>query len=326
MIFQTKTLNLYGIDDMWILGYNKIRNQQIYPRRDKEIPMRRKIILIIASMVLIFSLYQIITKQLEYRRNAEDYRQVRELFYDDFSEELFPDLFTGTGDDGGSNGSSFNRESLDRMTFEERENFMEKIHRQLRDLQEVNPHVVGWIRVSGTEVDYPVVQGRDNEFYLHHNVQGNYNAGGAIYMDFRNDPRNFDLNTVIYGHQMRDGSMFTSINQFQNESFFHDNGSILYFSEKGITVWEVYSVYITDANSYYIMPDFSTEEEQTAFIQHTLESSKFTTEAEIAPEDRIITLSTCNYTFDDARLAVHGKLTGSFQFEDLQPENPREGF
>ncbi len=271
--------------------------------------MKRKIILVLASMVLAFSLYQIITKQLEYRRNARDYELVHEQFYHDFNDEIFRE-----------------RESLDRMSVEERENFIEKIHRQLRDLQEVNTHVVGWIRVNGTEVDYPVVQGRDNEFYLHHNVRGNYNAGGAIYMDFRNDPRNFDLNTVIYGHQMRDGSMFTSINQFQNESFFHDEGIIFYFSEKGITVWEVYSVYVTDANSYYIMPDFPTAEEQTAFIEYTMESSEFSKDWVLQPEDRIITLSTCNYAFDDARLAVHGKLISSFELEDLQPENPREGY
>lgn len=89
-------------------------------------------------------------------------------------------------------------------------------------LEEINPDVIAWIEIPGLEISYPVVQGRDNDYYLHHLITGENHKSGSIFMDFQNQEDLSDRNTIIYGHNMKDGSMFGTLNQYQSQALYRN--------------------------------------------------------------------------------------------------------
>lgn len=173
-------------------------------------------------------------------------------------------------------------------------------------LKAVNDDIVGWIYLEGTEINYPVVRGDDNAYYLRRLYDGTANGSGSIFMDFRNEPNFVDKNTILYGHSMKNGSMFTAIKRFKNQSYYDEHPyALLMTPEKNYKV-EFFTGYVAnveqDAWDYY----FDTEEK----FQHWLDSSKSksTFASEIVPNvnDEILTLSTCTYEFDNARYVLVG--------------------
>ncbi|WP_025847499.1 class B sortase [Paenibacillus ehimensis] len=181
---------------------------------------------------------------------------------------------------------------------------------QFEALLEVNPDVAGWIRIGNTAIDYPVVQGEDNAYYLNRNYKGEESGAGSIFLDFRNDIGKVQPNTVIYGHRMKDGSMFGDLKKFLKEDFFRENlvfqYDTLYHSYRA----EVFSVYPATADLDYIRTGFESEREYKAFLQTLQERSLYKTDTVLGADDRILTLSTCDYTLDPAkgRLVIHAKL------------------
>ena len=98
---------------------------------------------------------------------------------------------------------------------QENEKLEQALSVDFEELKRINPDIVAWIRIEAAGIDYPVVQGKDNEYYLHHTFKGEENIAGSIFMDYRNTPDFSDENTIIYGHNMRDGSMFAALNRLQ---------------------------------------------------------------------------------------------------------------
>lgn len=173
-------------------------------------------------------------------------------------------------------------------------------------LKEVNDDVVGWIYLEGTEINYPVVRGDDNSYYLNKLYDGTGNGSGSIFMDFRNEPNFVDKNNILYGHSMKNGTMFTAIKRFKHQEYYDEHPyALLVTPEKNYKV-EFFSGYVAnveqDAWDYY----FDTDED----FQHWLDSSKSksTFASNITPtaEDRVLTLSTCTYEFDNARYVLVG--------------------
>lgn len=106
-------------------------------------------------------------------------------------------------------------------------------------LQQINPDIVAWLRIPGV-LDYPVVQGTDNSYYLHHTFRKEYNIAGSIFLDARNTADFSDSKNIIYGHNMRDGSMFHVLRKFQDLDFYQANREIwLYLSDGGVEVYEI---------------------------------------------------------------------------------------
>lgn len=173
-------------------------------------------------------------------------------------------------------------------------------------LKAINPDIVGWIYLEGTEINYPVVRGSDNDYYLNKLYDGTPNGSGSIFMDYRNEPNFVDKNNILYGHSMKNGTMFTAIKRFKNQAYYDEHPvALLMTPEKNYKV-EFFTGYIAnveqDAWNYY----FDTED---AF-QHWLDSSKSksTFASEVVPtvDDEILTLSTCTYEFDNARYVLVG--------------------
>ena len=172
------------------------------------------------------------------------------------------------------------------------------------------PDVVGWIYSADTPINYPVVQGEDNDFYLHRFMDGSYNPSGTIFLDIACEGDFTSRNTIMYGHHMNDGSMFASLSEYRKQGQeYYDAHSVMYLNTptQNYRV-EVFSGFITDSQSDVYTVSFSTEEGFTNYIRRMKNHSVFESDVEVEPDDNIITLSTCAYDFENARFVVLGRL------------------
>lgn len=163
----------------------------------------------------------------------------------------------------------------------------------LSPLQEVNTDVVGWIAIPGV-LSYPLLQGGDNAYYLTHAWNGEENAAGAVFLDYRADACLGDFNTLIYGHRMRNGTMFGSLKHYKDAGFWRENPSVYLANEDGTRRYDIYAAYETGLTVATYQREFSGPEEKQDFIRYGLERSVIDTGVTPTAEDTIITLSTCS--------------------------------
>ncbi|MDE5412541.1 class B sortase [Alkalihalobacterium chitinilyticum] len=182
------------------------------------------------------------------------------------------------------------------------------IRERFLPLLEINEDTVGWITVPNTSIDYPIVQTKDNDYYLDHNFQHSKSDAGSIFMDFRNAPDLSDRHSIIYGHHMRDGSMFKGLINYQDEDFFEHNRTITIQTLTEETEWEIFSAYVTATDFYYIVTDFSSDQEYLDFLELVQNKSQYQpNDVPFTHQDQLLTLSTCAYDFEDARFVVHAR-------------------
>ncbi len=170
------------------------------------------------------------------------------------------------------------------------------------ELKKINPDTVGYIEIPSIDVNFVVVKGKNNSYYLTHNFNKEYNTAGWIFMDYKNKADGTDKNMVIYGHQMSDGSMFGSLSKLLDEEIVKDNLIINYVDERERKKYEIFSIYIIEPEEYYIKTNFS-EQEFVKFKETIKERSLFKVEKELDNKN-VLTLSTCQ-NFGKKRLAVH---------------------
>ena len=172
-----------------------------------------------------------------------------------------------------------------------------------------NPDTVGWIQVKGTNINYPIVQTTDNSYYLNHAFDKTSNDAGWVFMDYRNDAVNFNQNTIIYAHSRLTGSMFGSLKNILNSSWYtnKENHIIRLSTPTENTMWQVFSVYTIPKESYYITPSFNSTEAYEEFLNTMKIRSEVDFSAEVNTNDKILTLSTCKDNFGN-RVVMHAKL------------------
>ena len=176
----------------------------------------------------------------------------------------------------------------------------DEVYRVEEEIKEVNEDIVGWLKVDNTKIDYPVVKGEDNKFYLTHDLDKNKNSAGWIFMDYKNNLD--DQNIVIYGHHRRDGSMFGSI-----DKLYKNGGKITLVVGDETRTYQIFSIYETTSNDYYSITNFDN-------IDEAIEEFKDRSEIDFKQSDfstkQIITLSTCTND-NKGRIVVHAykKLT-----------------
>lgn len=176
----------------------------------------------------------------------------------------------------------------------------------LPSLRETNEEVVGWLYCQGTPISYPVVQGDDNVEYLHHMLDGSYNAAGTIFADHRSGSG--DRNIVLYGHNMKNGSMFGTLPKYRSQSYYDAHPEMWLLTETGDYKVELLAGFVTSADSEsYQM--FAEEAELQAYLREIMLCSDFTSVADMEEVQRIVTLSTCSYEYGDARYVLVGSLT-----------------
>ena len=176
------------------------------------------------------------------------------------------------------------------------------------NLKETNKDVVGWLDVPNTNIKYPVVKAKDNSYYLTHNFSGEYNYGGWIFADYRNNCDGSDKNLVIYGHNVRDNSMFGSLKNILEEKWYNDenNYNITFMTENKNDIYRVFSIYKIEAEDYYIQTKFKDNNAFEEFANKIKERSIKNFDVQVGAEDSILTLSTCANN-NKYRVVLHAK-------------------
>lgn len=179
-------------------------------------------------------------------------------------------------------------------------------------LRAVNPDIVAWIYQEGTGVNYPVVHGSDNEYYLDHMLNGDYNKFGTPFVDSRID-NIFDRSlTIIYGHNMKNGSMFACLTEYKSQQYYDAHPTMLLLTPEGNYRLELFSGFTTGGNSGVYQWEFSDDNAFLQYIADIKSRSNFRSDVSVAAGDRVVMLSTCAYNFEEARYVVYARMHPMF--------------
>lgn len=178
-----------------------------------------------------------------------------------------------------------------------------------------NDDLVGWLTVGGTKIDYPVMQCADDEFYLHHNFHKEEDRYGCLYVRARADVDTPGTNFIIYGHNMKDGSMFGELDKYESESFYREHREISFdtlYEERTYEVLAVFRTQITEGENdggfrYYQFYQADTEEEFRYFYENMMKNSIYDTGVRAEYGDTFLTLSTCSSYAESGRFVVVAK-------------------
>lgn len=207
------------------------------------------------------------------------------------------------------------------------------------DLYATNSDIVGWLKIDGLGIDYPVVQTTDDAYYLKHDFMRNKSDYGTVFLSAANNAKDLDLNNVIYGHTMqRDNQMFTPLKAYKTLEGFKENPIIEYNTIYADYKFKVYAAFITngdstgDINNYlfdYTFANLANTSAFAGFINQVNMRKLYTTGVTVLPDDKLLTLSTCTYEFDNARLVVIARLMRDGESEEIdfskasENKNPR---
>ena len=176
-------------------------------------------------------------------------------------------------------------------------------------LKSMNPDTVAYIQVFNTNIDYPVVQTSDNNYYLTHNFEKKWNIAGWVFADYKNKFDGTDQNIVLYAHNMMDGSMFGSLKDIFSEEWRKSakDKTITFVTGSGTFSYQVFSTYEIEPEDYYIHTSFSDESLFASFLDTIKSRSSYVYDVDVSSKDRILTLSTCTI-HGDKRVVLHAKL------------------
>ncbi len=179
----------------------------------------------------------------------------------------------------------------------------------LTEYKNINPDTVGWLKVNGTNVDYPFTQTVDNDFYLTHSFDKSYNSAGWVFLDYRNDINNFDKNTILYAHGRLDKTMFGSLmNVFEPSWYDYANNLVItLYTDTQSTTWQIFSTYHIPVTSDYTQIQFASDNEFLNFVDKIKNRSTHDFGTAINASDKILTLSTCYNNDGSKRLVIHAK-------------------
>lgn len=178
----------------------------------------------------------------------------------------------------------------------------------LAALQEVNEDVLGWIRIPDTRIDYPLLQGEDNEYYLNHTWDHQQYDVGSIFLECMNSPELTDYNTIIYGHNMNNGSMFAGLHMYTTETYRQEHPYVYILTDAGVYRYEIFAAYKADVVSITYGLSFNQQSTMEKFLSHAQESSKIDTGIIPEMQDRILTLSTCSGGDYSTRWVVQARM------------------
>ena len=175
-------------------------------------------------------------------------------------------------------------------------------------LKKLNPDTVGWLRVNGIGFDLPIVQSQDNNYYLKHSFDKTYNVCGWAFTDYRNKLDGTDRNIVIFGHNRKDGSMFSNMTKILNPEWYDNeqNKYVSFITESDETKYEVFSIYQVEVEDYYLQTNFNSEEEYQKFLNILKSRSTKDYNISLTAKDKIITLSTCGKD-NKHRIVLHAR-------------------
>jgi len=243
--------------------------------------MVSNIILVIAIAVFLFSGYKLYEIFSEYNKGETEYENIQDLVIKKNPVEK-------TEEDVSQEEAIFS------VDFEK--------------LKEMNSETVAWIRFDEpAQISYPVVKGPDNDKYLHTTFEGKKNSAGTLFVDVDNSGDFTDRNTFIYGHNMKNGSMFGQLRKYKNKDFGKEHPCFYIYTPDGKeTTYQVFAVSVVKDTSESYKKWYNTDEEFLDYIQYIRSIAGYKTDVEVGADSKIVSLSTCTNVSDDERLLVHG--------------------
>lgn len=253
----------------------------------------RRILMALLTLALAVSMGLLIRQQLQYQAGAEEYAEaavLAELPHGPTEPEAEVPTEEPDADEGKGEMTNAPAEL------------------NLAALREINGDVIGWIRIPGTGISYPLVQGKDNQYYLSHTWKGTQSAVGAIFLDVRCNQGTGGFHTIVYGHRMRNGSMFAALRNFSDQEYWRQHPWVEIMTDDGTLQYEIFAAYEANVDSDAYRLDFPDAESRRAFLENCLTQSVIDTGVIPEDEDRILTLSTCTGRGYDTRWVVQARL------------------
>lgn len=242
------------------------------------------IILVFAVVIFIFSAYKLYTIYGEYNKGDKEYQSIIEDVVSIEESEEMADTEEG--------------DSEEKAVFQV----------DFAKLQSINKEVVGWIRFENpSKISYPIVQAEDNDKYLTETVEGKKNSSGAIFMDANNTADFSDRNTFIYGHNMKNGSMFGQLRKYKSYDFYKENPYFYIYTPSGEEIkYQIYAVCIVEDTSESYNKYYTNDDEYLNYLEYVKSISRYDTGVEVTAQSQLVSLSTCTNVTETQRLLVHG--------------------
>lgn len=188
-------------------------------------------------------------------------------------------------------------------------------------LYEINDEIVAWIRIDNTEINYPIARAEDNEYYLKHLYNKKLNISGSIFMDYRANQDFSSDNTILYGHNMRNNTMFGSLKKYKKESYFEEHKYIWFITPKATYQYEIYAAYEFDSAKENHVINFNSEESYQTYLDEIKAKSILSSKLEVGTKDHLLTLSTCTDDPNDKRFVVVAKRVMTYIVPDKSVSN-----
>lgn len=243
--------------------------------------IKNTIIFLAALMIFAYALIRLGTIFLEYGKGQQSYEKIK---------EFTSDTKVGAGGD-----------------------MPKDFTVDFKELKRINPDTVGWIRFEHMDISYPIVQGNDNDYYLTHSFYKEEIKCGSIFIEAENAPDFSDRNTFIYGHNMKDKSMFAKLNMFKDEQVYRENPEFLIYTEEGIYRYSIFSCYQADVSWDSFVYQFADEQQYGEWLQKIKGRSLYDTGVKPKAEQKTVTLMTCTPAGEEYRFLVHGVLSEVIQ-------------
>lgn len=257
--------------------------EQVKERRQ---PKRKKniisnIILVFAVGIFLFSAYKLYTIYDEYNKGDKEYQSIIE------------DVVS-TEEPKETEEEDSEEKTVFRVDFDK--------------LLSINKEVVGWIRFENpSKISYPIVQAEDNDKYLTHTVEGKKNSSGSIFMDANNTADFSDRNTFIYGHNMKNGSMFGQLRKYKSYDFYKENPCFYIYTPSGEEIkYQIYAVSIVEDTSESYNKYYTNDDDYLNYLKYIKSISRYDTGVEVTAQSQLVSLSTCTNVTETQRLLVHG--------------------
>ena len=297
-----------------------MKQSKHFAQKEKAERPKRSVVWYVVVFLLLgvmgFSAFKVISALVNYHNEDQAYEDIAESAVSQAEQKTVRKISRAKTNDVSSSASSESPPAQPESSGEEsseepvEEEVIEivDLYIDYETLFQTNSDVAGWIYCEGTAINYPIVHGSDNSYYLNHRFDSVYSSFGSIFMDYR-CPKDFSAsNTLIYGHHMDNGSMFAAIVKYKNQSFYNAHPYMQIYTPSGDYLLELFAGY-TAATDDLCYTSSIYGGDMDALIDHALALSTFQSGIRPSASDRIVTLSTCAYDFKNARYVVLGILT-----------------
>lgn len=242
--------------------------------------------------LLVFSVWQLVSIFRGYRSGSKEYDELQQYVLSEAPEspeELIPDVSDDTSSEETESSSA---KPMSRI--------------QLSALKKMNADAIGWIEIPGTMLSYPLVHTSDNVYYLTHTFKRQENKSGAIFVETSNDADFSDLHTLIYGHNMKDGSMFACLKNYAKQTYYEAHPYLYVDLEDGTHCYQIFSCHEAAVDDISYTIGYAADDTYASFLNALCTSSAYNTGVSVGIDDSVITLSTCTNK-GESRFVVHAK-------------------